>query len=192
MIDLVNVLNEIVETISYEDARIAANSIAQLASNVLVAINTPLMERGTVLNLDHDRANALPADYEADIESVWSNPNLFADGDDFSQETIQKNRNAYYQQQSSNQIVQRVDDALSKAVNILGRYLNVGQTNVLTTNSISMITQKNRIDDLNSLTISQAADSQFVLPALPYCSLLFPNESCSNSTPITVNVRIYI
>ncbi|CAF3507643.1 unnamed protein product [Rotaria sordida] len=185
--DLINALNEMVDTISYEDVQMAVESIVQLASNILVAVNTPLMERGTVLNLDYDRSNMLPPDYETDIESVWSNPNLFADGDDFSWETIQKNRNLYYQQQDSNGVVEQIDGILSKAINVLSYHINVGQTNVINTDSISMKTEKQRLDKLNSLTISQAAGTQINLPALSYCSLLLQNESCSNSTPITIN-----
>ncbi len=82
------------------------------------AVNGPLQERGTVLDLDTVRANAFPVDYDTDLESVWSNPSkifgsilndnifepcididLFADGNDFSWETIQNNRNLYYQKQ---------------------------------------------------------------------------------------------
>ena len=76
-----------------------------------------MQQRGTVLDLDSTRANTFPADYDTDLEYVWSNPSkiafsyyrhivpfcvctaLFANGDDFSWETIQKGRNAYYQRQ---------------------------------------------------------------------------------------------
>jgi hypothetical protein len=77
----------------------------------------PLQQRGSVLDLDWTRANAFPVNYDTDLENVWSNPSkmlflyyryifrfcvctaLFADGDDFSWETIQKGRNVYYQTQ---------------------------------------------------------------------------------------------
>jgi hypothetical protein len=180
-----------VDSVSYEDAQAAVSSIVQLASNILVAVNTPLLNRGVVLGLDYDRANMLPPDYDADIESVWSNPNLFADGDDFSWATIQKNRNLYYQQQSSNQIIGQMEDVLSEAVNILSYHLNVGQTNTISSSSVSMLTQKIDLNNLNSLTISQDGGAQITLPALSYCSLLFSNQSCSNNTPITINVNTF-
>ena len=83
------------------------------------AVNGPLQERGTALNLDYTRANAFPADYDTDLESDWANASesllvlltltlrwlgvrlveLFADGNDFSWATIQKGRNKYYQKQ---------------------------------------------------------------------------------------------
>ena len=178
-----------VDSVSYEDVQTAVSSIMELASNILVAVNTPLLNRGTVLGLDYDRANMLPPDYDADIESVWSNPNLFADGDDFSWETIQKNRNLYYQQQDSNQIVNQIESIVSKAINILSYHMNVGQTNTISTDSISMITTKKTLNELNSFNISAALGTQIILPALPYCSLLFVNKTCSNDTPITINVK---
>ena len=38
------------------------------------AVNAPLQDRTIVLDLDTNRANAFPADYDTDIESLWSNP----------------------------------------------------------------------------------------------------------------------
>jgi hypothetical protein len=190
--DLINGLNDIVDSVSYEDAQSAVSSIVELASNILTAVNTPLLGRGTVLSLDYNRANMLPADYETDIETVWSNPNLFADGDDFSWETIQKNRNLYYQQQSSNQIIDEVEDTLSKAVNILSYHMNIGQTNIISSDSISMITEKMTIGNLTSLTISQADGTQINLPPISFCTLLFINQSCTNNTAITINVTFFI
>ena len=180
-------MNEIIDTVSYETVQTAVSSIVEVASNVLVAVNTPLLDRGIVIGLDYDRANMLPPDYDGDIEAAWSNPNFFADGDDFSWETIQKNRNKYYQQQSSNEVVDQIGNVLSKVVNVLSYHLNVGQSNVISTSSISMITKKQTFDDLNSLTINASAGAQITLPSMNYCSLL-SDASCLNNTPITINV----
>ena len=59
--------------IPYEDVQTAANQIAQCTSNVLTAINGPLQQRTTVLDLDYSRANTFPQDYDTDLESDWSN-----------------------------------------------------------------------------------------------------------------------
>ena len=59
-------------SIPYEDVQTAANQISQCTSNVLTAINGPLQERTTVLDLDYSRANAFPQDYDTDLESQWS------------------------------------------------------------------------------------------------------------------------
>lgn len=179
------------ESVSYEDVQTAVGFIAQLASNILVAADTPLLGRGTVLNLDYDRANMLPPDYETDIELPWSNPNLYAEGDDFSWETIQKNRNLYQQQQCSNQLVGQIEDILSECVSILSYHMNINQTNNISTDSISMITQKRTISALTSFTIEQAAGTEIILPPISFCGVLSKNAStCSNDTAITLSVRI--
>ncbi|CAF4384436.1 unnamed protein product, partial [Adineta steineri] len=67
------------------------------------AVNGPLQGRTEVLDLDYSRANAISTDYDTDLESAWSNLNLFSDGNDFSTETIDKNRYIYYQKQLANQ-----------------------------------------------------------------------------------------
>ena len=178
-----------VTTVSFEDVQMAVRSIAQAASNILVAVNGPLLARGQVLRLDYDRANMLPPDYESDIETVWSNPNAFADGDDFSWDTIEKNRNKYYQQQGSNRIAQQVEDTLANTVSALSYHMNIGQRNVIDTPSIAMVTEKIVFNELNSLVLTQPGGSQITLPALPYCSLASQISGCSDVTPVTINVR---
>ena len=42
--------------------------------NNLKAVNGPLQQRTTVLDLDFSRSTTLPTDYDTDIESEWSNP----------------------------------------------------------------------------------------------------------------------
>ena len=177
-----------VQTVSYEDVQIAVNSIAVLASNVLVAMNAPLLGRGSVINLDYDRANTLPPDYETDLETPWSNPNMFADGDDFSVTTLERNRNMYYQQQGSNQLITQVENALSKAVTALSCHMNTGQTNTIDTPAISMVTKKLEMNNLSSLVINAASGAQIRLPALSYCNITTQIRSCVDSTPITINV----
>lgn len=43
----------------------------------LKAVNGPLQQRTTVLDLDLSRSNTFPADYDTDIESEWSNPSKY-------------------------------------------------------------------------------------------------------------------
>ena len=76
--------------IPFEDVQSSAALIAQCASNVLnvrlylsmiapltfhslKAVNGPLQERTTVLDLDSSRANAFPQDYDTDLEAEWNN-----------------------------------------------------------------------------------------------------------------------
>ncbi|CAF1285557.1 unnamed protein product [Rotaria sordida] len=93
-------LISIAPTTTYEKIQTAADSILRCTSNTFTAINVVLQGRGIVLDLDRIRANTFPIDYETDLESPWSNLNLFADGNDFSWATVEKNRNLYSQQQT--------------------------------------------------------------------------------------------
>ncbi|CAF1616393.1 unnamed protein product [Adineta ricciae] len=165
----------------------AVSGIADTLSKISVAANTATLDRGSVLTLDYERANTLPADYETDLDTVWSNPNLFADGDDFSTETIQKNRNLYYQQQNANQILALVDNSITSMVQVLNYHMNIGQTNVISTDAMAMITSKQTIGNLSASIISQAGGAQMTLPSIDYCALLYVNQTCSDSIPIVVN-----
>ncbi|CAF1635892.1 unnamed protein product, partial [Didymodactylos carnosus] len=122
-----NVLSKMVQLISMEDAVMAAENIATCSSNVLVGVNAPLLERSQVLDSDYQQANSLPLDYDTDIEQIWSDLRLFAEYDDFSTETIEKNRNIYYQQQTADDISIQVEETLSMITNVLSYHMNVGQ-----------------------------------------------------------------
>ena len=82
------------------------------------AISAPLQERVPILDLDNDRANAIPEYYDTDLESEWSNQSnrlrnntsvfvcvfvchfdleLFDVDGDSSWSSIQRGRNRYYQ-----------------------------------------------------------------------------------------------
>ena len=56
--------------ISQEDAETCA-------SNLLSAVNGPLQQRTTILDLDSQRAKEFPQDYETDLESEWMKINLY-------------------------------------------------------------------------------------------------------------------
>jgi hypothetical protein len=40
---------------------------------IFKAINGPLQQRTSILDLDDSRANTFPQDYDTDLESEWSN-----------------------------------------------------------------------------------------------------------------------
>ena len=56
--------------ISQEDAETCA-------SNLLSAVNGPLQQRTTILNLDSQRAKEFLQDYETDFESEWMKINFY-------------------------------------------------------------------------------------------------------------------
>ena len=41
---------------------------------MLQGVHSPLQGRSSILDLDFARANQMPADYESDLDSIWSNP----------------------------------------------------------------------------------------------------------------------
>ena len=87
----------------------------------------------------------------------------FADGTDFSDETINKNRNLYYQQQLATAASQELSQATSLLTSMLNAHLNVGQNFTLNTPQVIMSVQPL---SPQSLTSNQSLSSNGItLPA---------------------------
>ena len=143
-------------------------------------VNGPVQERFVTLDLDKTRANQLPDDYDTDVQLAWANPSesvtlqmdchfsfcpdLFADGDDFSWETIQRGRNQYYQRQLANQIEITTARTLSLLTNALKIHLNVGQNMTINTSSIFMSLESLTIPALSRKTVHQPESGRIQLP----------------------------
>ncbi|CAF1360361.1 unnamed protein product, partial [Adineta steineri] len=158
-------LYAIFEKISYEDAQSASNQLFQCASNLLNAVNGPLQGRTEVLDLDNSRANVISTDYDTDLESAWSNLNLFSDGNDFSTETIEKNRNIYYQKQLSNQINSQVTQIISLLTSSLNIHLNIGQSSIINTSQSFVSLETISIASLKDRLVKQVENTQFSIPS---------------------------
>ncbi|CAF1454324.1 unnamed protein product [Rotaria sp. Silwood1] len=158
-------LHSMATIIASEDVQIAANYISQCANNVLSSVNGPLQQRATILDLDWSRANNFPIDYDTDMESEWSNPNLFADNNDFSWETIQKGRNSYYQKQIADQINIQVTETISLITKSLNIHLNIGQNSIINTSSILYFTETITIEALSNKLIQQVGNAQIRIPS---------------------------
>ncbi|UJR38826.1 hypothetical protein I4U23_031491 [Adineta vaga] len=156
--------------ISYEDVQAASTSIAQCVTNVLTVriftVNIPLQERGNVLDLDLNRANAFPADYDTDIEYIWSNLKMFANGDDFSWETIQTGRNTYYQMQTANTIAYQVIETLSLITSAVNIHLNIDQHMTVNTSSVFLSLETLSISSLRNKIIQPFPNSQIQIPSI--------------------------
>ncbi|CAF1131898.1 unnamed protein product [Adineta steineri] len=153
------------EKISYEDAQSASNQLFQCASNILNAVNGPLQGRTEVLDLDSSRANVISTDYDTDLESAWSNLNLFSDGNDFSTETIEKNRNIYYQKQLANQINSQVTEMISLITSSLNIHLNIGQNYLMNTSQSFVSLETISIESLKDRLVKQVENAQFSIPS---------------------------
>ncbi|CAF0990631.1 unnamed protein product [Adineta steineri] len=153
------------EKISYEDAQSASNQLFQCASNILNAVNGPLQGRTEVLDLDNSRANVISTDYDTDLESAWSNLNLFSDGNDFSTETIEKNRNIYYQKQLANQINSQVTQMISLLTSSLNIHLNIGQSSLMNTSQSFISLETISTESLKDRLVKQVENAQFNIPS---------------------------
>ena len=113
--------------------------------------------RTRILSLDPSRANQFPTDYDTDLEFPWSNlsktessffiicsslnKDLFADGKDFSWETIEKNRNIYYQKQAANHIHDQTSKTMALLTSAVNIHLNIGQHQTINASSVFMSLQ---------------------------------------------------
>jgi hypothetical protein len=96
---------------------------------------------------------------------------LFADGNDFSYETIEKNRNIYYQKQTANQIINQVTEITSLITSALNIHLNIGQNLTMNTPSVFMSLETISIKSLENKQIQQVGDAHIRLPASFYTNL---------------------
>ncbi|CAF4251361.1 unnamed protein product, partial [Adineta steineri] len=169
--------------IPYEDVQLSATQLIQCAANVLTAVNGPLQQRTTILDLDYSRATTFPADYDTDLESAWSNPNLFADGNDFSWETIERNRNIYYQKQLANQIINQMNEIIALLSSSLNIHLNIGQQSIIDTSQVFMSLESKSIESLSNKLSQQMVNVQIQLPE----NL---NLNLSNNSKISIRTMV--
>jgi len=148
------VLQSISMKISQEDAEICSTQLFQCASNLLSAVNGPLQQRTTVLDLDSQRATEFPSDYETDLESEWSKMNLLNENE----------KNIYQQKELANQIQNQVKEMISRLNSILNIHLNIGQQSIVNTSEVFM--------SLQSETIESLSNQQFLNGAIQF----FPME----------------
>ncbi|CAF1506830.1 unnamed protein product [Adineta ricciae] len=135
---LASMLNTMKTEVSYEDVQFISANLLQCSSNLLTSVNGPLQGRTRVLDIDFTRATTFPVDYDTNLDFDWANLNLFSDGNDFSWETIEKNRNLYYQKQLSNQITNQMNKLLRLLTSTLVIHLNIEQTFQIKTSQIYM------------------------------------------------------
>ena len=124
-------LQSISMKISQEDAEICSTQLFQCASNLLSAVNGPLQQRTTIL----------------DLESEWMKINL-----------LNKNeKNIYQQKELANQIQNQVKEIISRLNSILNIHLNVGQQSIVNTSEVLMSLQSEIIESLSNQTFANGA-----------------------------------
>ncbi|CAF4361876.1 unnamed protein product, partial [Adineta steineri] len=90
---------------------------------------------------------------------------LFSDGNDFSTETIEKNRNLYYQKQLANQINSQVTEIISLLTASLNIHLNIGQKYRMNTSQSFVSLETISIQSLKDRLVKQVENAQFSIPS---------------------------
>jgi hypothetical protein len=80
-------------------------------------------------------------------------------------ETIQKNRNLYYQQQTANQIITQSTETISLLTATLNIHLNIGQNVAMNTSSVLMSLETTFMESLSNKFIHQIENTQIHLPS---------------------------
>lgn len=90
---------------------------------------------------------------------------LFADGDDFSSETIQNNRNRYYQEKTAKQILLQNKQTIADLTSALNTHLNTAQNFTLNASSIVVLVAPVAFESLSNLSIQPLNDVKVQLPS---------------------------
>ncbi|UJR17607.1 hypothetical protein I4U23_004503, partial [Adineta vaga] len=175
--ELADALQSLTTKTTFEDIELAATYITTCGTNALTAINGPLQARGTILDMDYNRANVLPDDYDTDLENEWSNYKLFSDGNDVSWATLQYARNNYYQKQQANIIAKQVNETLTFVTTALKTHLNIGQRMTINTPSVSVSLQVATMKSLSNKLISSIGGAKTRLPSIINSNHLDQNTS---------------
>ena len=99
------------------------------------------------------------------------NTDIFADGNDFSWETISEGRNIYYQKQLTNEITNKVNKMISMLTSSLNIHLNIGQETIMNTSDVFMSLETRSIVSLSNKMITQGGNSKIQLPSILKTSL---------------------
>ena len=89
---------------------------------------------------------------------------LFADGNDFSWETIQNNRNTYYQRQLASAVSEQMDEMISMITSSLNIHLNIGQGFLVETSQARMSLETISAESLSTPLIRHIGDGRIQLP----------------------------
>lgn len=90
---------------------------------------------------------------------------LFGDGNDFSAETIENNRNRYYQQKNAKEIFVQTTETISALTSALNVHLNMAQNFTLNTSSILVLLKTVSFDSFSSESIEPLQDVKIHLPS---------------------------
>jgi hypothetical protein len=106
---------------------------------------------------------------------------LFNIGNDFSQGTIDKNRNIYYQKKLANETMNQVNNITSLVTSALNIHLNIGQNLTMNTPEAFMLLETISIKSLFDKQIKQVETAEIHIPSNLTSNL-------NPSTPVSLRV----
>jgi hypothetical protein len=110
---------------------------------------------------------------------------LFAEGQDFSRATIERNRNLYHQRQTAHAVSQEMNTLITQLTQSLQIHLNMGQSFVV--NSSSTILALETVSSLAALSnkqINLTGDARLSIPSQLVIG------SASRSTSVRYSIRV--
>lgn len=113
-----------------------------------------------------------------------SSSGLFADGTDFSWDTIQKGRNLYYQKQTAEAIQNQASQTTALLTSALNHHLNIGQNATTNTSSVFMSVKTLSLQSIENTLIRPVGNVQIQLP-----STLISNETANQTVSLRVDVH---
>ncbi len=110
---------------------------------------------------------------------------LFNIGNDFSQETIDKNRNIYYQKKLAYETMNQVNNITSLITSALNIHSNIGQNFTMNTPEAFMLLETISVKSLFNKTIQQVETAEIHMPSNLTLDL-------NPSTTVSLRVSFYL
>lgn len=114
---------------------------------------------------------------------------LFADKNDFSWETIQKNRNKYYQKQMASRVNTAVSETMSLITSALNMHMNIGQNLLIDSSTIFMSIERTSAASLANKIIDQVGGAQIRIPST---LTLITNDNTSISLRVRQKILLWL
>ncbi|CAF1353863.1 unnamed protein product [Adineta ricciae] len=156
-------LHSLSSKVPYEDIQMTGQQLLQCSANILTGVNGVLQQRTSLLKSDFQSSTKIPDDYDTNLDSDWSNLKLFVDGNDFSMEKINENRNRFYQEKLAKEIIEKVDEIISLVTSSFNIHLNIGQKMIIDTPETFVSFEVLSIESLSNKSIKQVGGAEIHL-----------------------------
>ena len=196
-IRLTNSLSSFSAKSSVEDLKHAASGIMGAMGNIQGGVNDALAGRATVLESDIETANALPAEFDADIENYWTNPNNFKgpNGELLEGQALKDEVNLQKQKRAAADAAQKNARVLESIQVSVSNHMSVGDDFNVDTPSLSVKIVKASAKNISSNIslsngkvnaptycemIGEVVNKTVVPPGTPITDLVYDPEEKNN------------